>query len=135
VKFEVNDVECPWTYKAPFDFIFVRYMAASIANWPKLISNMYEYTAPSGWVEFQDHGSSYRSDDGSLKPDNIVLEWAKIILDASENAGRTGTPGSHLEGWVRDVGFENVHHTIYKMPVGPWPRDKELVRYVLEALV
>ena len=42
MKFEIDDVECPWVYEAPFDFIFCRYMATSIADWPKLVSNAYE---------------------------------------------------------------------------------------------
>ena len=128
-KFEVNDIESAWTYDAPFDFIFMRYMSAAIENWPKLISNIYEYTTPGGWVEFQDFDAGYRSDDGSLKPDNIILKWASMLTDAAEKAGRTASPGSHLEGWAREAGFENVNHKIYKLPIGPWPKDKHLVRY------
>lgn len=41
VKFEVADVESPWTYSAPFDFVFCRYMASSITDWPKLMDNIY----------------------------------------------------------------------------------------------
>ena len=43
VKFEIDDVECGWIYEAPFDFIFCRYMAAGIKDWPKLVESVYEY--------------------------------------------------------------------------------------------
>jgi hypothetical protein len=43
VKFEVDDVEEPWVYSAPFDFIFCRYMLACIQDWPKLVRNAYKY--------------------------------------------------------------------------------------------
>lgn len=47
VKFEVDDVESPWLYKKPFDFIFSRYMAATIQDWPKLAKNVYESVLPA----------------------------------------------------------------------------------------
>ena len=43
VKFEVDDVECPWVYRTPFDFIFCRYMMACIKDWPGLVGSVYEY--------------------------------------------------------------------------------------------
>lgn len=42
VKFEVDDVESPWLYETKFDWIFCRYMAASIFDWPKLVNTIYE---------------------------------------------------------------------------------------------
>ena len=41
VKFVVDDIESPWTYPAPFDFIFSRYLLAAIQDWPKLVRNAY----------------------------------------------------------------------------------------------
>ncbi len=42
VKFEVDDVESPWVYDEPFSYIFSRYMAASISDWPSLVQRTYE---------------------------------------------------------------------------------------------
>jgi hypothetical protein len=42
VKFEVDDVESEWVHDAKFDWIFCRYMAASIFEWPKLVGNIFE---------------------------------------------------------------------------------------------
>ena len=47
VKFEVDDVEGDWVYAHPFDYIFCRYMTGSIADWPKLVRNIYEYVISS----------------------------------------------------------------------------------------
>lgn len=41
-RFEIDDVESPWFYEAKFDWIFCRYMAASIYDWPKLVNNIFE---------------------------------------------------------------------------------------------
>lgn len=43
VKFEVDDVESPWVQGKKYDYIFCRIMAAAIADWPKLVKNIYEY--------------------------------------------------------------------------------------------
>ena len=42
--------------------------------------------------------------------------------------GRVASPGQHLKQWVEEAGFENVTHTVIKLPFGTWPRDKSLVR-------
>jgi hypothetical protein len=42
VKFEVADVESPWTYRLPFDFVFCRSMVSCIADWPGLIDEIFQ---------------------------------------------------------------------------------------------
>ncbi|EGS19969.1 uncharacterized protein CTHT_0044650 [Thermochaetoides thermophila DSM 1495] len=126
VKFEIDDVECPWVYEAPFDFIFCRYMATSIADWPKLVSNAYDNLAPGGWAEFQDFDLQYYSEDGSLKPESYTYQWITTLLDAARQTGRDPCPGPKLEGYLRDAGFINVEHRRIRWPIGPWPRDPHL---------
>ncbi|KAK3353296.1 S-adenosyl-L-methionine-dependent methyltransferase, partial [Lasiosphaeria hispida] len=134
VKFEVDDVESPWLSESRFDWIFTRYMAASIFDWPKLVSTIYENLAPNGWAEFQDFDLQYYSDDASLQPDDPLLVWISTLLDAARTLGREPNPGSKLAGWVKDAGFKNIVHRRYKVPIGPWPKDpllKEVGAYNL----
>jgi hypothetical protein len=42
VSFEVDDCESPWPPRAPFDFIHMRYLLASIRDWPALLRQAYE---------------------------------------------------------------------------------------------
>lgn len=42
VRFEVDDVENEWVYPTPYTYIFSRYLAASISNWPQLVGRIYE---------------------------------------------------------------------------------------------
>jgi len=42
VRFEIDDVEDPWTYAHPFDYVHSRYMAGSIKNWPGLMRQCFE---------------------------------------------------------------------------------------------
>ena len=41
MSFEIDDVESPWLHNMPFDWIFCRYMAACILDWPKLVQSIY----------------------------------------------------------------------------------------------
>lgn len=45
VSFEVDDCESPWPQRPPFDFIHSRYMAGSIADWPRLIRRCHAFVA------------------------------------------------------------------------------------------
>ncbi|KAK4111631.1 S-adenosyl-L-methionine-dependent methyltransferase [Canariomyces notabilis] len=126
VKFEIDDVECPWVYSRPFDFIFCRYMAACIKDWPKLVGSVYDNLSPGGWAEFQDFDLQYYSEDGSLAPDSHTAKWIGTLLDAARKTGREPCPGPKLEEWVREAGFTKVTHQRFRLPIGAWPKDPHL---------
>ena len=42
VHFEIEDVEEPWAFIRPFDYIHCRYMAVSIRDWPRLMRQCFE---------------------------------------------------------------------------------------------
>ncbi|KAF2455558.1 S-adenosyl-L-methionine-dependent methyltransferase [Lineolata rhizophorae] len=126
VHFEVDDVESPWPPRSPFDFIHVRYMAGSIMDWPKFMRNCLEQTTPGGWIEFQDYAPIPYTEDNSEGPDNKFIEFFMLIEEACEKMGRIASPGRHLKGWAQEAGLTNVQHRMYKLPIGPWPKDKGL---------
>lgn len=126
VKFEVDDVEAPWTHQTKFDYIHSRFMAASIADWSKLIQTCYDNMNPGGIAEFQDGNFLIYSEDGSTKG-SWLERWDSDICRASENAGRTLVPGPHLEEWFRAAGFEDIHVEKIRLPFGLWPKDMKWV--------
>lgn len=40
--FEVDDIEKPWTWKMPFDFVHSRNMGQGIKDWPAYLKQIYE---------------------------------------------------------------------------------------------
>jgi len=38
-------------------------------------------------------------------------------------------PCDKLEGWMRDAGFINIKSELLPIPVGPWPKDKNMASY------
>ncbi|KAK3899987.1 S-adenosyl-L-methionine-dependent methyltransferase [Staphylotrichum tortipilum] len=126
VKFEVDDIEDPWVHPAPFDWIFSRYMAAGIHDWPKLVSNVFANLNPGGHAEFQDFNLLYYSPDGTLTPSHSLHQWISTLCSAAASLGRDPNPGSKLPQWVADAGFTNIEHRTFRVPIGPWPRDARL---------
>ncbi|KAF4913308.1 Secondary metabolism regulator LAE1 [Colletotrichum viniferum] len=124
VKFIVDDVESAWIDPKKYDYIFVRYMLVAIADWPRLISNIYDHLTPGGYAEFQDMDGLYYADDATYPPSSSLSRWNARFVDACEAMGRTARPGPALEGWVRaHGGFRGVTHKRFKAPIGPWARD------------
>lgn len=84
-------------------------------------------TSPGGWVEVQDWETALSSEDDSTK--NTFLEqFYDLVLGSFEKAGYVTGPGSYLEQWLRDTGFEDIHVEKFPVPLGTWPKDKQLVR-------
>ncbi|TVY27816.1 Secondary metabolism regulator LAE1 [Lachnellula hyalina] len=126
VSFEVDDIERPWEFSRPFDFIHCRYLAGSIVDWPRLVAQAFQFTKPGGWVEFQDFDMQFYSTDGTFVPGSPPNVWTDEVIAAIKVFGREPEPGPKLEQWVRDAGFENVNHRLIPIPVGMWPKDKRM---------
>ncbi|KAI9840931.1 MAG: hypothetical protein M1837_001110 [Sclerophora amabilis] len=131
VKFEIDDCEESWIFRAKFDFIHSRCMAAAISNWPKLMSQTFEHITPGGWAEFHDLNLQYYSEDGSFTEDLPLYQWIHDLLAGYERLGIETCPGPKLERWLKDAGFQNVVQHKYKVPIGPWARNKDLVSMFL----
>ncbi|PMD51117.1 S-adenosyl-L-methionine-dependent methyltransferase [Hyaloscypha bicolor E] len=103
-KFEIDDIDEDFTYRRPFEFIHCPYMAYIVKDWPRLISQAYQHTAPGGFFEFTDFDLVIRSDDGSL--DNTTMKaWTETMPQARRMLGREPCLGPKLEQWIRDAGF------------------------------
>ena len=124
VWFEVDDIEEPWIYSKPFDFIHGRWLAASIRDWPKLIRQCRQNLHPGGWVEFADWDYTPRSTD---LPDNYIRKWhSTLATGCEEKTGASTSPGPLLRDFLLNAGFDDVHEQVFKVPIGSWPRDKRL---------
>ncbi|GME56928.1 Methyltransferase domain-containing protein [Neofusicoccum parvum] len=126
VKFEVDDIEAPWTHAKPFDLVFARYLDGAISDWPALVSNMYSTTRPGGWVELHGFDLHYTSDDGSVKSDSYITQFIATIDAGCAKMGKELFTGPRLGGWLKDAGFSNIHVQPFKVPSGPWPKDTKM---------
>ncbi|KAH7305938.1 S-adenosyl-L-methionine-dependent methyltransferase [Stachybotrys elegans] len=126
VKFIVDDVEKDWAEPIQYDFIHCRYMAGSIVDWPRLMTQIYDNLKPGGWVELQETANTLYSEDDTLKPDNALVQMMDHLSEACEKIGRSMNPAPHFEEWVREAGFEDVKEHRFKLPIGGWAKDPRL---------
>ena len=125
LKFEVDDIESPWTHRQPFDYIHSRFLAGAIVDWPQLVRKCYNDLAPGAIVEFQDGYLSIYNEDGSTRG-TWLEKWSTDIANAATHGGRTVQPGLYLQQWIREAGFEDVHHERIRLPLGVWSKDKQM---------
>jgi hypothetical protein len=86
---------------------------------------------PRGWFECADTDMVFYTHMGQLTDDHAVSVWGRNLVAGIRAIGTEPFPASSLERWMRDAGFTNIHNTNLPLPVGPWPKDKNLVgRYL-----
>lgn len=128
-KFEIDDAEREWTYALDsFDFIHIRNLLCSIRDWPKLIHQAFEHTKPGGWLEVQHKHPWIMSDDGTLPENNALQEWSRLVFEGAAKFGSSFEETTKLKERMEAVGFVDVEQYVCKLPIGPWPKHKQLKR-------
>ncbi|KAJ5720493.1 uncharacterized protein N7483_008427 [Penicillium malachiteum] len=127
-QFEVDDLVREWTWSMPFDFIFLRHMLGSFdqEGWATLYKRCYENLEYGGWIEQFEFDIRVESDDNSLPEDSLLAKWGETFLGCSNRAGRSLRVQETMRDSIEKAGFIDVHEKVYKVPVGPWPRDMVL---------
>ncbi|KAI9837031.1 MAG: hypothetical protein M1819_000680 [Sarea resinae] len=142
VSFVVDDIESDWGYpKNHFDYIHGRHICMAIRDWPKLLKQTSTHLKPGAWIELQEILYFPKSDDGSLREDNVIFEYYTSFHQAMNNLKIDMRAPTTLRKRVEEAGFTDVKEEIYKIPMGPWAKDEKLKQVgrfmrpvVLEAL-
>jgi SAM-dependent methyltransferase len=135
VNFFVDDLEAEWTFKTPFDFIYMRMLTMSIYDWPKLMRQAFDNLNPGGWIELLDPVYPMLSDDGTLKPDSALFKWSDLCNRATTEQGSGLDSAKKYKQQLQNAGFVGVTEKLFKFPSNTWPRDpkyKEIGAWSLE---
>ncbi|VTT77826.1 unnamed protein product [Fusarium fujikuroi] len=109
----------------PFDYIHSRVMTSCIADWGDYLKKCFNNLVPGGYLEIQEVDVNIKSDDGSLRPDNIMLKSLALLNEASVMFGRPYLDILSLVNIIKNIGFEDVVVEKFKWPINSWPRDKK----------
>ncbi|KAI1012461.1 hypothetical protein LB504_013136 [Fusarium proliferatum] len=120
--FEIDDLEKEWTFKHPFDFIFIRSMIASFKSWPDIFSKAFKNLEPGGYIEVQDNIYPLASDDRTIHGTDI-LTWSELMVKAANTTGRSITVASKFKSMLEDAGFIDIREIKKRIPMNRWPRD------------
>ncbi|KAK3947033.1 S-adenosyl-L-methionine-dependent methyltransferase [Pseudoneurospora amorphoporcata] len=128
VRFEIDDYNKEWTYKADsFDLIHMRWITGTVNDWHALYKEAYRCCKPGGWIEHIDASGAVWSDDGTVEEDMALGQWGKLWQEAGRHLG---TPFDILEKntqeeGMKEAGFVNISKTTYPIPVSPWSKEKK----------
>lgn len=78
-QFYIDDVESPWIFKQPFDYIHGRSLGGVIGDWKKFHAEAFKHIKPGGWFEIQDFEGFIFSDDGTLSDDSWIVHWLSAM--------------------------------------------------------
>ncbi|KFY66075.1 hypothetical protein V496_02217 [Pseudogymnoascus sp. VKM F-4515 (FW-2607)] len=125
LRFEINDAcDSDWGYPLnSFDFIHVRAMYGSVADWPAFYQQALDNLVPGGWYQQIEMSVVLKSDDGSVTEGSIFDQWGKVSLEAGDKFGKDLRIHEQIKGYVMDAGFVDVVETVYRWPVGGWAKD------------
>lgn len=82
------------------------------------------YVRPGGWVEQVELSGQALSDDGTLKKDSALSKWWDVFSQIGEKVGKKFDASEVARESIQAGGFINVTEHSYKIPIGPWAKDK-----------
>lgn len=66
-----------------------------------------------------------KSDDGTT--DGTIFErWGNVSLETGDKFGKTLRVADESADYMRRVGLESVTETRFRVPIGPWAKDKKM---------
>ncbi|KAM0326606.1 hypothetical protein ACHAQA_006475 [Verticillium albo-atrum] len=129
LQFQIDDCTQAWTFEeSSLDYVHMRLLVGSIADWNSLFKEAYKSLKPGGWVESREGSPFIRSDDGTIKNKSAMQQWGPIFAKGGQTIGR---PFTILEDDVQkkameEAGFVDIEVYDYKIPIGGWAKDPVL---------
>ncbi|PBP25931.1 S-adenosyl-L-methionine-dependent methyltransferase [Diplocarpon rosae] len=123
LRFVQRDIESPWhgLDLDAWDLIHMRMLAGSLSSWPDT------HLKPGyGVMEHVEIDMEPRCDDGTAPPHSKLVEWTRLLLDATARAQRPLAFNPHTRVQLERAGFVDIREQIIKVPLNPWEKDPHL---------
>ncbi|CCE35183.1 uncharacterized protein CPUR_02114 [Claviceps purpurea 20.1] len=126
VSFEIDDATLEWTWNTNhFDFIHIRYITGGIQDWTALFKEAYRCCAPGGWLQSVEYDVEFRSDDGSTALEPVLASLGELFREAGKVLNRPFFVKELQQQALDEAGFVEKTVLQYKIPVGPWTKDRK----------
>lgn len=74
-----------------------------------------------GWLEHVEIDMVPRCDDGSLPPNSQLMNWSRLILDATAMNYRPIAYNTETRSMLERLGFVDIQEEVIQVPLNPWP--------------
>ncbi|KAH6637237.1 S-adenosyl-L-methionine-dependent methyltransferase [Chaetomium tenue] len=128
LQFEMEDATQPWTFAAEsFDFVHIRYMFGSVADWDALFAEAYRVLRPGGYIETFEADARMYAPDGTVLEGSPLDQWGKVFREGGKKFGRTFmVVGEDLQRkGLEAAGFVDLVQQDFKAPITAWAADKK----------
>ncbi|KAE8153371.1 S-adenosyl-L-methionine-dependent methyltransferase [Aspergillus avenaceus] len=133
VHFVIDDVSEEWAFPHDsFDFIHVRCLAGTLADWPYFLKQCFRHLKPGGKIESSECRTHLLCDDGSYPKDSYTHKWVNEFNRIAQKNGRPFDLFPQFKGLLQEASFTNICTFEKPCPLGTWPKDprlKEICRY------
>ncbi|KDN63519.1 putative methyltransferase domain-containing protein [Colletotrichum sublineola] len=123
---EIDDCTREWTFEPEtFDYVHIRFLVGSIADWPALFKEAYRALKPGGYLESFEVSPAILSDDGTVPETSALGQWGKFFEEGGRKMGRSfRVLDEELQRTaMEEAGFEDITEWNNKAPIGNWPKD------------
>lgn len=105
----------------------MRTMTGCIRNWDRLFAQAYAHTKPGGYIELQEMDYFGIIQPTSRNPGTSFHTWCTQQGSAAMKVGvNLRTSVEFMKSSLEKVGFTEVAVQEFKLPIGPWPKQKRL---------
>lgn len=121
---QIDDCTQDWTFPDnSLDYIHIRWLVGSIADWASLFRQAYRCLKPGGYLESHEPSSGFESDDGTVTESSALAQWGRFFVGGGEKIGRPFTvfdDDSQVKG-MEEAGFVNIEKKDFKVsePIFP----------------
>lgn len=135
VHFYVDDAsEDDWLWPVDhFDHIHTSILLGSLSSFSGLIKTAFRYLKPGGYLECHEWDPVCRCDDDTLPPRDpdfnssyAFQNWVQYCQAGTRMVDRPLRIAHKMADWMREAGFVDVQERVTKVPLNPWPKDREL---------
>lgn len=124
-QFEILDIEEDWELaKNSFDLIHARELIVAVRDWDRLFRQSLESLKPGGFFEVGGAYPEIHSDDDTIPENSSLLDVCKLFFTMGDAMGTPINAPTTWKGRMERAGFVDVKETVYKVPMGPWPKTK-----------
>jgi len=109
-----------------FDYIHTRMLLGAFTDFKDIIRKSFYHLKPGGWMESQEVMTTPYCDDDTIPRDWPFMEWTRYSDKAAMEFGRPLRIANRLKKWYNEAGFVDVREEVFKLPINPWPDDKDL---------
>lgn len=115
---EIEDCTQEWTFPTnEFDYVHIRYLVGSIADWAALYKQAFRALKPGGYLESYEASPNVGTDDDTLPPKSATAQWGPLFIEGGKAIGRSFTiVDEHVQRKaMEEAGFVDIQEKNIKV--------------------